>query len=41
VEYIDGVKSDEVAFITKVMSGSEYDKAAEGLNVVSRIRVSK
>lgn len=40
VEYIDG-KDGETAFITGVMSGSDFNKAAEGFDVVSRIRVSK
>ncbi len=40
VEYIDG-KDGEIAFITGVMSGSDFNKAAEGFDVVSRIRVSK
>ena len=42
VEYISlDSKPEEIAFITDVISGSEYDKAAEGFDVVSRIRVSK
>ena len=42
VEYIESDKSSgEVAFITKVLSGREYEKAAEGFDVISRIRVSK
>ena len=42
VEYIESDKaSGEIAFITKVMTGQEYDRAAEGLDVISRIRVSK
>ena len=42
VEYISlDSKQDEIAFITKVLSGSEFEQAAEGFDVVSRIRVSK
>ena len=42
VEYIEADEDfGEVAFITKVLSGSEFDQAAEGFDIVSRIRVSK
>ena len=41
VQYIEGDEAlQETAFITKVMSGSEYEKAAAGFDVISRIRVS-
>ena len=40
VKFIEGVVEGETAFITDVMSGGEYKKAAEGFDVVSRIRVS-
>ncbi len=42
VQFIEGDSSlNETAFITEVLSGSEYNEAAEGFDVVSRIRVSK
>ena len=40
VEFIDGNITGETAFLTKVMTGGEYKKAAEGFDVISRIRVS-
>ena len=41
VQYIEGDEAlQETAFITKVMSGSEYENAAAGFDVISRIRVS-
>lgn len=41
VEYVEGGAAlGETAFVTKVLSGSEFEKAAEGFDVVSRIRVS-
>ena len=42
VQFIEGDPSlGETAFITKVLSGSEYNDAAASFDVVSRIRVSK
>ena len=41
VQYIEGVVEDETAFVTKVLSGSEFKAISEGFEVVSRIRVSK
>ncbi len=42
VQYLEGGEAyGETAFITEVLSGSEYEIAAEGFDVVSRIRVSK
>ena len=42
VQFIEGDPSlGETAFITKVMSGSEFNEAASSFEVVSRIRVSK
>ena len=39
-QYIEGDASqDETAFITPVMSGSDFEKAAEGFDIISRIRV--
>ncbi|MCR5213356.1 MAG: homoserine dehydrogenase [Eubacterium sp.] len=44
VEYIeldDKLAETETAFMTKVLSGSEFDQAASDFEVISRIRVSK
>ncbi len=41
VEFIESEGNGEIAFITKVLSGAEFDKAAAAFDVVSRIRVSK
>ena len=42
VTYINDKTIDgEVAFITKVMTGGEMSKAAESLDVISQIRVSR
>ena len=40
VQYIEGDKAlGETAFITNVLSGSQFEQAAEKIEVVSRIRV--
>ena len=42
VTYIEGDPSlGETAFITKVLSGSEYDQAAQKFDIINRIRVSE
>ena len=41
VQFIEGDESlGETAFITKVMTGLEFEKAAANFDIVSRIRVS-
>lgn len=41
VEYLDELVSGETAFITSPMTGSEFGVAADGFEVISRVRVNK
>ena len=40
VEFLEGQHGGEVAFVTKPMSGADFEKAAEDFIIESRIRIA-